>query len=350
MSRIVAVGTALPPFRLSQSAAKKLARQHFGSKTDALGKYLTVFDHTLVDERFVCVKPEWFLSEHRVSETNEAYLMWAKELTCQATARCLERAEIKPEQVDRIIFISSTGIATPSLDVDLISKLGLRKDVKRTPVFGLGCAGGASGIGLAGAICRATNECILVATVELTSLTFQPNDLTPKNVVATSLFGDGAATVLIAPAESGRGKLEIVKSSSLLYPNTTSLMGWHFGDSGFEIVVSERIPSMVRELMPDALASLLAEDRIDLNQVKSLVFHPGGRKILEVFEQSLGRPSKDFFSSYETLRRHGNMSSATVLFVLDHILGHEPQVPGSYGILAAFGPGFSAEMSLLRWT
>ncbi|MGV7219813.1 type III polyketide synthase [Bradyrhizobium sp. UFLA05-112] len=222
MSRILAVGTALPPFRLSQSEAKRLAGRHFRSKTDTLGKYLTVFDHTLVDERFVCVTPEWFLSEHRIGETNEAYLAWAKELACEATARCLERADVKPEEVDRIVFVSTTGIATPSIDVDLISKLGLRRDVKRTPVFGLGCAGGASGIGLAGAICRATKERILVVTVELTSLTFQPNDLTPKNVVATSLFGDGAATLLIAPAESCAGKLEIVKSSSLLYPDSGS--------------------------------------------------------------------------------------------------------------------------------
>ncbi|MGY3622244.1 alkylresorcinol/alkylpyrone synthase [Bradyrhizobium sp. USDA 10063] len=349
MSRILAVGTALPPFRLSQTDAKVLAGRHFGSRTKTLKRYLTVFDHALVDQRFFCVTPEWFLGEHRISETNQIYLEWAKELACKATVRCLNRAGVKPEQVDRIIFVSSSGIATPSLDVDLIMKAGLRTDVRRTPIFGLGCAGGASGVSLAGAICRATNERILLVAVELTSLTFQPNDLTPKNVVATSLFGDGAAALLIGPAESGSGILDIVRSTSLLYPDTTSLMGWHFGDSGFEVVVSERIPSMISELMPHALRSLLANDSIHLNQVKSLVFHPGGRRVLEVFEQSLGRSSKDFVSSYETLRRHGNMSSATVLFVLDHVLEHERQAPGSYGILAAFGPGFSAELSLLKW-
>jgi len=349
MSRILAVGTALPPFRLSQSDAKQLAGGHFGSRVQALKRYLSVFDHALVDQRFLCVAPEWLLREHRISETNQIYLEWAKQLAYEATVRCLDRAGIKPEQVDRVIFISTSGIATPSLDVDLILKAGLRTDVKRTPVFGLGCAGGASGVSLAGAICRATNERVLLVAVELTSLTFQPNDLTPKNVVAASLFGDGAGAVLIGPAESRVGKLDIVRSTSLLYPETTSLMGWHFGDTGFEVVVSERIPSMISELMPKALRSLLGEDGIHLDQVKSLIFHPGGRRVLEVFEQSLGRPSNEFMSSYETLRRHGNMSSATVLFVLDHVLAHAEQAPGSYGILAAFGPGFSAELSLLKW-
>ncbi|WP_159109501.1 3-oxoacyl-[acyl-carrier-protein] synthase III C-terminal domain-containing protein [Bradyrhizobium sp. USDA 3458] len=202
---------------------------------------------------------------------------------------------------------------------------------------------------MAGALCRATNERVLLVAVELTSLTFQPNDLTPKNVVASSLFGDGAAALLIGPAESGSGKLDIVRSTSLLHPNSTSLIGWHFGDSGFEVVVSERIPSMISELMPRAMRSLLAEDGILPSQVKSLIFHPGGRKVLEVCEQGLGRSSENFFSSYETLRLHGNMSSATVLFVLEHVLAHEEQAPGSYGILGAFGPGFSAELSLLKW-
>ncbi|MCA1459014.1 hypothetical protein I6F35_38995 [Bradyrhizobium sp. BRP22] len=189
MSRILAVGTALPPFRLSQSDAKILAGRLFGSRIKTLKRYLTVFDHAVVDQRFFCVAPEWFLSEHRIGETNETYLEWAKELACKATRRCLDRVGMKPEQVDRIIFVSSSGIATSSLDVDLILKLGLRTDLRRTPVFGLGCAGGASGVGLAATICRATNERILLVAVELNSLTFQRNDLTPKNLVATSLWG-----------------------------------------------------------------------------------------------------------------------------------------------------------------
>ncbi len=349
MSRILAVGTALPTFRISQTEAKVLAGRHFGSRMEKLKRYLTVFDNTLVDQRFFCVAPEWLLSEHRISETNQIYLECAKELACKATVLCLNRAGVKPEHVDRIIFVSSSGIATPSLDVDVISKVGLRTNVRQTPIFGLRCAGGASGVSLAGAICRATSERVLLIAVELTSLTFQPNDLTPKNVVASSLFGDGAAALLIGPAESGSGKLGIVRNTSLLYPDSTSLMGWHFGDAGFEVVVSERIPSMISELMPHALRSLLAEDGIHSNQAKSLIFHPGGRKVLDVCEQGLGRSSENFFSSYETLRRHGNMSSATVLFVLDHVLEHEEQAPGSYGILAAFGPGFSAELSLLKW-
>ncbi|MGY3487814.1 alkylresorcinol/alkylpyrone synthase [Bradyrhizobium sp. USDA 4011] len=349
MSRILAVGTALPPFRFSQTELKALAGHHFVSRMEKLKRYLTVFDHALVDQRFFCVTPEWLLGEHRISETNQIYLDWAKELAYKATMLCLDRAGVKPEQVDRLLFVSTTGIATPSLDVDLIFKVGLRPDVGRTPIFGLGCAGGASGVSLAGALCRATNERILLVAVELTSLTFQPNDLTPKNVVASSLFGDGAAALLIAPAESGSGKLDIVRSTSLLHPDSTSLMGWHFGDAGFEVVVSERIPSMIRELMPRAMDSLLAEAGILPGQVRSFIFHPGGRKVLEVCERGLGRSSESFFSSYETLRLHGNMSSATVLFVLEHVLAHEEQAAGSYGILGAFGPGFSAELTLLKW-
>ncbi|MFG3594381.1 hypothetical protein [Bradyrhizobium sp. RDI18] len=168
MSRILAVGTVLPPFRISQTEANVLAGRHFGSRMEKLKRYLTVFDNALVDQRFFCVAPEWLLSEHRISETNQIYLEYAKELACKATVLCLNRAGVKPEHVDRIIFVSSSGIATPSLDVDVISKVGLRTNVRRTPIFGLGCAGGASGVSLAGAICRATSERVLLIAVELT--------------------------------------------------------------------------------------------------------------------------------------------------------------------------------------
>ncbi|MCB1488437.1 MAG: type III polyketide synthase, partial [Bauldia sp.] len=240
------------------------------------------------------------------------------------------------------------GIATPSLDVLIMNKLDFHPNVRRMPLFGLGCAGGAAGLALAGKIAGDDPDAtVLLVAVELNSLTFQRDDFAKSNLVAASLFGDGAAAVLIRGGANG--PIDILKSTTLLRRETNNLMGWEFVDSGFRVVFSRRVPDTIRKMMPESVANTLADAGIGVEDIASFAFHPGGTRILEVYQSELGREPSDFRSSYAVLSQFGNMSSATVLFVLDDEIRNSPHKSGDYGLLAAFGPGFSAETTLLRW-
>jgi alkylresorcinol/alkylpyrone synthase len=345
---IVAVATATPPHRVEQAEAKRLARAHFEGRIANVEKYLTVFDHSFVGARHFCVEPDWFFGEEGLGATNRLYMEWAGKLAAEAASACFVQAGIAPSEVDYVVFASSTGIATPSLDVGLVNALELRADVRRVPLFGLGCGGGAAGIAIASALAAAPGTTALLVAVELNSLTFQRGDFTKSNLVASSLFADGAAAVLLRGGE--HGGIEVVDSVTHLKRDSAGLMGWDFVDTGFRVVFSRRIPTVIQEMMPQALARLLAPHDLTVDRLEHLVVHPGGRKILEAYETLLGCGRDALASAYGVLHRYGNMSSATVLFVLDEEIRAGSHEPGDLGLLAAFGPGFSAEASLLRWS
>ncbi len=348
MPSVVSVGTAVPPYAMTQEDARRYARAHFTGKIRDLDRYLGVFDNSLVSERYFCAPAQWFASDPGLGSANRLYIEWAEKLAIQAVEECLARGKVEPEEISHIVFVSSTGIATPSLDVAVISAAGLRPEVRRIPVFGLGCGGGAAGIAIGDALARsAPGAVVLVVSVELNSLTFQRDDFSKSNLVATSLFGDGAAAVLV---REDAGPLEILGSSSLLKSGTRGLMGWDFLDSGFRVVFSRRVPAVIRKMMPAALSGLLGARGLSEDDVTSFIVHPGGRRILEAYEALLRKGPECFASGYAVLRRFGNMSSATVLFVLDEEIRRRKAESGEYALLAAFGPGFSAEASLLRWT
>ena len=225
MVSIVSVGTAVPPYRMRQEEARALAAEHFRGHIPGLEKYLRVFKNALVRERYFCVEPDWFLRSHGLEAKNRLYLEWAERLCTDAIRQCLDMSGVASDEIDHLVFVSSSGIATPSLDVALINRLNLRPNVRRLPLFGLGCAGGAAGIALGGMLARARPGAkILLVAVELNSLTFQPGDLTKSNLVATSLFGDGAAAVLLRSDDTG--PLRVLKSATLLLPRTERVMGW----------------------------------------------------------------------------------------------------------------------------
>lgn len=348
MAGILSVATATPPHRIGQDEAKQLAGSHFAGRIQNVEKYLTVFDNSLVRERYFCVEPEWFFRDIGVGDANRVYLEWAPKLAVEAAEKCLERAAVAPDAIDAIVFVSSTGIATPSLDVAVINRMGLRADARRVPLFGLGCGGGAAGIAVGSALASARpGTTVLLVAVELNSLTFQRRDYTKSNLVASSLFGDGAAAVLV---RGGDGPIQVVDSVTHLKPGSERLMGWDFADSGFRVVFSQRIPAIIREMMPGALERILAPRNLSPDDVDGYVVHPGGRKILEAYAALLGRESEAFASGYHVLERYGNMSSATVLFVLEEEIEAGGHAPGDLALLAAFGPGFCAEASLLRWS
>jgi alkylresorcinol/alkylpyrone synthase len=349
MVSIVSVGTAVPPYRMRQDEARQLASEHFRGHIPSIERYLRVFKNALVRERYFCVEPDWFRRSHRLEAKNRLYLEWAERLSVEAIEQCLKGGNIALTEIDQVIFVSSSGIATPSLDVAIINRLGLRADVRRLPLFGLGCAGGAAGLALGGTLAAAVpGATILLIAVELNSLTFQPDDLTKSNLVATSLFGDGAAAVALRGDDAG--PVRLLKSASLLRPGTEALMGWDFVDTGFRVLFSESVPDAIAGMIPDAIGDALNGSGITTGDIASFVFHPGGTRILKTYETVLGRPPEDFAASYDVLGRFGNLSSATVLFVLQEQLRRNGNRPGDYGLLAAFGPGFSAEVTLLRWT
>lgn len=360
MPDILAVATATPPHRIPQPEAKRLARGHFEGKISNIEKYLTVFDHSLVGERHFCVERAWFFRDGGLGETNRLYLEWAEKLAVEAAEACLSKADVGPAEIDYLVFASSTGIATPSLDTGVVSALDMRPDVRRVPLFGLGCGGGAAGIAIGSALASsAPDVTVLLVAVELNSLTFQRGDFTKANLVASSLFGDGAAAVLLRGAgeggsarsgsEASAGVIEVLDSVTRLRPGSRELMGWDFVDSGFRVVFSRRIPSVIQEMMPGTLEDLLGPHGLTVSAMDHLVVHPGGRKILEAYETLLPGEPERLASAYRVLERYGNMSSATVLFVLEEEMRTGTHGSGDLGLLAAFGPGFSAEASLLRW-
>lgn len=349
MSSIVSVGTAVPPFLMRQEEARQLAGDHFACNIVNIAKYLQVFKNALVSERYFCVEPDWFRRDHSLATKNRLYLEWAEKLSLAAIEKCLEGVGVAREEIDHFVFVSSSGIATPSLDVAIINKLGLRTDIRRLPLFGLGCAGGAAGIALCNSLASTSSSAtILLVAVEINSLTFQPADLTKSNLVATSLFGDGAAAVLFGGDSDG--PIKVLKSVSLLRRHTDHLMGWDFVDTGFRVVFSRAVPDVIMDMMPEAVREVIDGRGITTDQIDAFIFHPGGKRILEAYQDVLGRRPEDFVSSYGVLNRYGNMSSATVLFVLDDQLRKVSHRSGAYGLLAAFGPGFSAETTLVQWT
>jgi alkylresorcinol/alkylpyrone synthase len=349
MSSIVSVGTAVPPFLMRQEEARRLAGEQFADNIVNIAKYLQVFNNALVSERYFCVEADWFLRSHSLAAKNRLYLEWAEKLSLAAIEKCLEGVGVVREEIDHLVFVSSSGIATPSLDVAIINKLGLRTDIRRLPIFGLGCLGGAAGIALCNSLASTSLAAtILLVSVELNSLTFQPDDLTKSNLIATSLFGDGAAAVLFGG--DFNGPINVLKSVSRLRPYSDHLMGWDFVDTGFRVVFSRTVPDVIMDMMPEAVRAVIDGRGITTGDIEAFIFHPGGKRILEAYQEVLGRRPEDFVSSYGVLNRYGNMSSATVLFVLDEQLRKVSHRSGAYGLVAAFGPGFSAETTLVQWT
>jgi len=351
---VVSLGIATPPFAVEQWQARRLAERLFSPELGGDARLLQVFDHAQIDRRFSCVPLEWYEREHDFAEKNARYVENAVQLAGEASLQALGRAQLTPRDVDHVVFVSSTGLATPSIDAHLANALGFRSDVRRTPVWGLGCSGGAAGMSLGRQLAIANPSArVLVIAIELCSLAFQPNDQTRRNFVATSLFGDGAAAALIVGHEcaadhNGHPALELLASKSTLWKDTLDVMGWTVDGDGLHVVFSRDIPAIVREHVRQSLVEFLADEGRTLDDLDYLAVHPGGSKVLAAYADALGMPISRFERSRETLREFGNMSSPSCLFVLDRILQSDDVGAGSFGLIAALGPGFCAEYVLVR--
>src|ERR687886_2767858 len=342
---ILSAATAVPPHRIEQGDTKEFARHLFAGKFRDLERLLPIFDNGLIETRYTCQPLEWFGQEWPFPERNDLYIEHALELSEKAARRCLDRAAVKPEEVGALFFVSTTGISTPSLDAKLLFRLGLDPHLKRIPVWGLGCAGGAAGVARAADYARAyPEELALVIVVELCSLTFQVGDVSKSNLVAASLFADGAAAVLLGAGEGP----EVLGSHSTTWPGTEDVMGWDLVESGLKVRFARSVPQIVRSRTRATVEEACKMHDLAPEDIQHLVVHPGGVKVLEAYEEALGLEPGTLVLSREILREYGNMSSASVLFVLERFLESYPAGSGEYGSISALGPGFSAEHVLFR--
>lgn len=346
--RIASVATALPPHYASQEQiitglSDLWARDHYNVE-----RLADLHRSAQVRGRHLALPISDYLDLDTFEKRNDAWIRVAVDLGEQATRLALEAAGLGPRDIDHVFFVSVTGIATPSVDARVAHRLGFRRDVKRTPIFGLGCVAGAAGIARAADYLRAyPGQRALLLSVELCSLTLQRNDTSIANIIATGLFGDGASAVVLA-ADEGPGP-RVVATDSVLYPDSERLMGWDVKDSGFKIVLSAKVPTVARENVGTDVDRFLATRGLARRDIAHWVVHTGGPKVLEAFTESLGLPPDALARSWASLREVGNLSSSSVLFVLDAFLREQSGRPGDRGLLLAMGPGFCSEMALLEW-
>jgi len=354
MPKIISTATADAPYILPQNEIKNFTYNLFSGSDIDIERLISVFDNSEITQRHISVEPEWLAKEHTFKERSDIFSEVSLELAKQAIVECLAGVNITPAKIDNIIYVTSTGVMTPTLDARLFNELGFNAHIKRLPLWGLGCAGGAAGISRAIDIARAyPKENVLVVAVELCSLTFQKNDLSKSNIVAASLFGDGCACVLVAGDEnelSANEKCpELIASLSTIYDNSLDVMGWDIVETGFSVVFSRDIPTIVKENVKPNITELLSMHDLGIEDIKHYITHPGGLKVINAYEESLGVKSGTLNISRKILKEHGNMSSPSVIYVLDEFLKNIKNVKaGEYGLLSSLGPGFSSELVLFK--
>jgi alkylresorcinol/alkylpyrone synthase len=345
-SRIVGVGTAVPPHVVRQSDARSVARDLFSEHHADIDRLLPVFDHAGVERRHFCVPVEWFARPHTIGERHRCYVEAAMALSVEAARRALDDAGVEAGSLDALFFVSSTGMATPSLDARLVQELGCPPTTRRDATFGHGCAGGVGG--LARAARHAAGDpgsVVLLVATELCSLTFQGDDWSKANFVSTSLFADGAAAVVVSTEGEGP---EIVADGCVLWAGTEDVMGWEFTDRGMDVVLSRNVPSLVRSHLAESVVAVLGPLGVGLDDLAHHVVHPGGAKVLDAIEAVLPLGRDGVRWSRQVLRDHGNMSAPTALFVLRSFLDSAETHRGEFGLLSAMGPGFAAEHVVFR--
>ena len=343
-ARMLAVATAVPPYALGQAEVTRRIELALGPRSREIVRLLPMFGNTGIDRRYSSVPIEWYEELHDWPERNRVYLDSALDLLEAATRRVLERTQRRIEEIDAIVAVSTTGIATPSLDALLMDRMGLRRTVQRLPIFGLGCAGGAIGLSRAAAMARINpGSLVLFLVVELCALCFRRDDFSKSNIVATALFGDGAAAALIS--SSGDGP-RIVASGEYTWPDSLDVMGWDVTGDGFMAFFSRDIPELVTTRLHDVVVDFLSEHKLTLRDIDCFICHPGGAKVLDALETAFELEPGRLLTSREVLRDYGNMSAATVMFVLERTVADS--TPWRRALVSALGPGFTAGFTLLE--
>lgn len=341
---LLSLATAVPPHIIEQSEAKALAREAFGGNKALFDRLSGVFDNAGIARRHIVAPQDWYVRPHGWKDRNAVYLEAAESLFIEAARKAVDQAGLMPEQIDGIVTVSTTGIATPSLDARCASRVGFRDDVRRVPVFGLGCAGGVNGLATASRLASGepgTNW--LFVTVETCSISIRLDSDDPAAVVATALFGDGAAAAVVTSGEHSLAR--ITGSAEKLWPDTLGIMGWDVEDPGLAVVFDRAIPPFIEAELARAMDQMCHAMGIARDDIDRLCSHPGGVKVIDAIESALGLNQGELNLEREVLNDYGNMSAPTVMFVLKRLL--ERGLPDKV-MMTAFGPGFTCAGLLLE--
>jgi alkylresorcinol/alkylpyrone synthase len=341
---LLSLATAVPPQVVEQHEAKARAREAFGGKKALFDRLSGVFDNAGIARRHIVAPQDWYMSSHGWHDRNALYLEAAESMFVEAGTAAIEKAGLEPGQIDGVVTVSTTGIATPSLEARVGPRMGLRDDARRVPVFGLGCAGGVNGLATASRMAAAepgTNW--LFVTVETCSISIRLDSDDPAAVVATALFGDGAAAAVVTAGEHSLAR--ITGSAEKLFPNTQRIMGWDVEDPGLAVVFDRAIPPFIEEHLAQTVDEMCAKLGIVREDIDRLCSHPGGVKVIDAIESALHLNQGELNLEREVLRDYGNMSAPTVMFVLERLL--ERGLPDRV-LMTAFGPGFTCAGLMLE--
>jgi len=341
---LLSLATAVPPYVVEQSEAKLHAREAFGGKKALFDRLSGVFDNAGIARRHTVAPLDWYVDGHGWHDRNAVYLEASEQLFVDAATAAIEKAGLKPQDIDGVVTVSTTGIATPSLEARAAQRMGFRSDIRRVPVFGLGCAGGVNGLSIASRLALAEPGSIwLFVTVETCSISIRLDSDDPAAVVATALFGDGAAAAVVT---SGVHSLaHITGSAEKLWPDTLRIMGWDVEDPGLAVVFDRAIPPFVEAELAEAVDGMCAELGVQRGEIDRFCCHPGGVKVIDAIESALDFNQGELNLEREVLHDYGNMSAPTVLFVLERLLA---QGRPKRAMMTAFGPGFTCAGMLLE--
>ncbi|MBM4379914.1 MAG: type III polyketide synthase [Deltaproteobacteria bacterium] len=348
--RIHAVSRVLPPHHADQETLIAALRRLWATQHFNVERLEELHRAVMVNGRHLALPVDEYFALESFQARNDAWIRVGTDLAERAAREALARAGLTPADVDHVFFVTVTGIATPSVDARLVNRLGLRPDVKRTPIFGLGCVAGAAGLARAADYLRAfPGETALLLSVELCSLTLQREDLSVANIIASGLFGDGAAAVVLRGGDVPGTGPSVTASRSVFYRDTERTMGWDVTGTGFKVILSPKVPQLVNAHVRGDVDGFLGKHATARKDIQHWIAHTGGPKVLQAFEASLELPEGALRRSWASLSDVGNLSSASVLFVLGEFLDEQVGRPGDKGVLMAMGPGFCSELVLLSW-
>jgi len=347
---IASIASVLPDYYYDQDTMIEALRHHWAGRHHNLDRLEKIHRNTLVKGRYLALPIEEYERLETFTESNNAFIKCSVDLGERAIRKALDKACFTPEDIDHLFFVSITGIAAPSVDALLVNRMNLRRDIKRTPIFGLGCMAGSAGINKAIDYVKAyPDQIAVVLSVELCSLTLQRNDLSVTNIVSSGIFGDAVAAVIITGNEVKKISPAVLDMRSAFYPNTERVMGWDITSDGFKIVLSGQTPKIVETSLKPDIKNFLDDNGLTFKDIGCWAFHPGGPRILEAIGKSIGLSREQLSLSWKNLHEFGNVSSASILMILQDIIEDHCPEKGTYGLYCSMGPGFCAEMGLLKW-
>ena len=348
--QIASAASAFPKHYYSQKFLMEKLQHYWGDRLKNPQMLARLHRNVAVEGRHLAMPYDKYYDLKTWGCANDVWIQVAQELGEQALCHALQHAGLEREKIGALFFASVTGICSPSIDALLVNRMGLSANIKRVPIFGLGCVAGAAGIARAADYVRAyPSQAAALVSVELCSLTIQREDLSVANLISSGLFADGSAAVIVTGDQLNANGPEIVATRSVFYPQTEEMMGWKVSEKGFSIVLSPQVPTLIRENLGRDVDAFLGEHGYTRSDIGSWVLHTGGPKVLEATGDALDLHNGELDASWDCLKRVGNLSSASVLVVLEDVMKNRRPEPGTLGLLVAMGPGFCSELVLLKW-